>query len=154
RILIEKRSSLSCFVAVYAPKIFPLSTVPLIKEGSRFSSTCSTSEGTEPLLFRWHKDGKDISKSRIRIETSSLISTLMIDSVSREDIGNYTCFVSNSAGEDSKSFSLSVNVPIKWTEEPEDKKVSLGKEITINCHAEGLPFPTVKWIDANTQKKQ
>lgn len=37
-------------------------------------------------------------------------------------------------------------VPPKWIHEPKDTALMLGNTMSINCHAEGYPEPTVTWF--------
>ena len=39
-------------------------------------------------------------------------------------------------------------MPPKWTIEPKNVQVILGKSITINCQAEGYPKPKIVWKKA------
>ncbi|RWR98986.1 Down syndrome cell adhesion molecule-like protein 1, partial [Leptotrombidium deliense] len=78
-------------------------------------STCSIFEGTGPFYFHWVKNGVPLNmqSSTHKIETSSLVSTLTFEKISREDAGNYSCTVNNAYGEDSKSFVLTVKCQTK-----------------------------------------
>ncbi|RWS04981.1 titin-like protein [Dinothrombium tinctorium] len=122
-------------------------TVSHLNEGMKFVALCTISQGTEPLRFQWFKNGFPISNhiSNAKIETSSIVSNLIFEKVTRADSANYTCVVSNSFGEDSKSFTLSVKVSLKWIEEPKDSTVTEGRDFIINCNAEGIPPPQIKW---------
>ncbi|RWS09189.1 hemicentin-1-like protein, partial [Dinothrombium tinctorium] len=135
-----------------APKLLSLPIVSPLTEGSRFMTICTVSQGSEPLSFVWTKNGKNIkdSLSNIKIETSSVMSTIIFDSVNRQDAGNYTCIVSNAAGEDRKAFYLPIVVPIKWAKEPEDITVLMGKDVSLTCSADGVPYPLIKWIQLKT----
>ncbi len=39
-----------------------------------------------------------------------------------------------------------VSVPPIWIREPKDIRVNAGEDITLECSADGLPKPRVKWI--------
>jgi len=39
-------------------------------------------------------------------------------------------------------------VPPIWTKEPNDMRVNAGEDLTIECKADGLPKPTIKWISS------
>ncbi|RWS05571.1 Down syndrome cell adhesion molecule-like protein Dscam2 [Dinothrombium tinctorium] len=129
------------------PKVQPMLTVPHLKEGMKFGALCTISQGTEPLRFQWFKNGFPISNHilNLKIETSSIVSNLIFEKITRADSANYTCVVSNSFGEDSKSFTLGVKVSLKWIEEPQDSTVTEGRDFIINCKAEGIPPPQIKW---------
>ncbi|RWS03905.1 titin-like protein, partial [Dinothrombium tinctorium] len=133
--------------AAESPKIQPFSSLHYVNEGMKFGALCIISQGTEPLRFQWFKSGFPISNhiSNAKIETSSIVSNLIFEKVTRADSANYTCVVSNSFGEDSKSFTLSVKVSLKWIEEPQDSTVIERRDFIINCKAEGIPPPQIKW---------
>ncbi|RWS19059.1 Down syndrome cell adhesion molecule-like protein Dscam2, partial [Leptotrombidium deliense] len=127
-----------------APKIQPILTGPPLKEGGRFISICSIFEGDGPFYFHWSKNGVPLTtqSSDHKIETSSVISTLSFEKISREDAGNYSCTVNNAYGED---------IPLKWIEEPKDIKVTQGESVVVNCSAEGSPQPSIKWMKDEKQ---
>lgn len=59
--------------------------------------TCTPSSG-EKNEFKWFKNGKELSKGlKTDIRSFPDLSNLVIDSLSEEDSGNYTCTV-NSKG--------------------------------------------------------
>ncbi|RWS01343.1 hemicentin-1-like protein, partial [Dinothrombium tinctorium] len=118
-----------------------------LSEGVTFNALCSVLKGSKPLHFSWLKDGLTLQKDGkdIKIETSSVASTLFFEKVTRTDSGNYTCVVTNSLGEDRKSFLLTVKVSLHWIEAPEDVTFLEGRDVYINCNAEGFPKPQIKW---------
>ena len=80
-------------------------------EGSSAQILCSVSDGDEPLTIRWAFHGNSIS-SDSGIMTSNLgtkTSFLMINSVSHEHRGSYTCLAKNKAGSSSSTAELNVN---------------------------------------------
>ena len=54
-----------------------------------------------------------------------------------------TCQARNAYASDNSTIDIEVNVPPKWTIEPKNAQVILGRSITINCQAEGFPKPKV-----------
>ncbi|KAG8174360.1 hypothetical protein JTE90_011412, partial [Oedothorax gibbosus] len=124
---------------VVAPFIFP----PALKEGERGSAICTIKSGDRPFEFHWEKDGKDLTN----VETQSIrdSSILIIESVSSESSGNYTCIVSNAFGKDRFTASLLVTAPPVWKKEPMDQIVQEGESLAVECEAIGVPSPTMKW---------
>ncbi|RWS05573.1 Down syndrome cell adhesion molecule-like protein Dscam2 [Dinothrombium tinctorium] len=127
-------------------------TTQTVGEGVTYTTLCSVSKGAKPLHFQWLKDGMPLQRDseNLRIETSSIISNLIFEKINRADSGNYTCIVTNSLGRDSKSFVLTVKVSLKWLQKPKDEIVLLGNDVEIECLAEGLPLPQIKWKKAQT----
>lgn len=71
---------------------------------------CSASSGDLPINISWTKDGswlKSIEDVRID-ERSQYSSILTITKVTPRHSGNYTCLISNAAGQVHRSATLSV----------------------------------------------
>ncbi|RWS05570.1 Down syndrome cell adhesion molecule-like protein Dscam2 [Dinothrombium tinctorium] len=127
----------------HAPKLIPLPSFASIKEGSSFKLLCSVSEGSDPLHFKWSKDGKTLFE--INIETNERDSTLKINEIKQSESGNYTCEVSNSFGKDIQVINLVVKAPLKWQKEPKDVQLLLDENEIIECSVTGFPSPTIIW---------
>ncbi|EEC18936.1 conserved hypothetical protein, partial [Ixodes scapularis] len=70
---------------------------------------CAVLEGSEPFAFSWLKDGNILANSRrLQVKVSEAMSLLTIVDLNAEDIGNYTCVVTNAAGSDSFTSQLLV----------------------------------------------
>lgn len=72
---------------------------------------CAVTKGDFPIQFSWMHNGKtiDLSNGVTINKINKRISTLSIDSVDEEHIGNYTCIAKNLAGSTSYSAVLNVN---------------------------------------------
>uniref|UniRef100_T1JA71 Down syndrome cell adhesion molecule-like protein Dscam2 n=1 Tax=Strigamia maritima TaxID=126957 RepID=T1JA71_STRMM len=133
------------------PKIVPFSFQDdHLFEGMLVRVSCVVSRGDLPLTIRWTKDGALIPPSlgvtlRDFDEYSSVLS---IESVAIVHNGNYTCYANNSAGKASHTAQLLVNVPPRWRIQPKDSSVLLGREVLLNCQADGFPKPKIKWMKA------
>ena len=75
-------------------------------------------------------------------------TSLVIEHISSDHSGNYTCTASNIAGAERFTVPLTVNVPPKWIMEPKDSNVQAGQDVTLDCQAEGYPNPTINWKKA------
>ncbi|KAH7976676.1 hypothetical protein HPB52_018021 [Rhipicephalus sanguineus] len=97
-------------VVAEAPKLQPVLIAkdhPLLET---LVVSCIAIRGSQPLKFAWFKDGRSLdegTRAQPRLLTDAL-STLTIPKVTAEDVGNYTCRVSNSVGSDSYSAELLV----------------------------------------------
>ena len=89
-----------------------------------------------PNTFQWEVNG-DI------IGNDSVLEVIDIDASSG---GNYTCRVSNAAGNDSTSTMLYV-APYVVTPLEEQTLTTNGSSVNISCDADGFPRPTVSWVD-------
>ncbi|GFY63249.1 titin [Trichonephila inaurata madagascariensis] len=93
-----------------ALEVQPFSFPQGITEGERVIVACTTKSGAKSggqLSFKWLKNGKDLSPNS-QVKTFVDFSTIVIDPVSEEDSGNYTCLVSNNGMQDSFTAQLTV----------------------------------------------
>ena len=92
-----------------APKVAPFSSLVKPKVGGKTSFTCQSISGSHPVRVTWYKDGNEIhDTSSIRIQSNGDPSILIIDSISSDHSGNYTCKMSNRFGYDSYTAQLLV----------------------------------------------
>ena len=83
----------------------------VVDEGSFGQLVCTVVKGDPPFSFTWSLQG-DIVHSEPGLTTSQIggrTSMLMINSVGHRHSGQYTCTVSNTAGQVSVSTELKVN---------------------------------------------
>ncbi|GBL76510.1 Down syndrome cell adhesion molecule-like protein 1 [Araneus ventricosus] len=149
-VLLIHAVGLLIFESVYcgdAPVVAPFMFPPALKEGERGSATCTIRSGDRPVEFNWKKDGRDLTvSSSVDIQSFKDSSFLVIESVTSESSGNYTCIVSNTYGRDQFTASLTVTAPPQWLKEPMDSISQEGENLIIECEASGVPSPTIKWI--------
>lgn len=81
-----------------------------LKIGKRIALVCTLMEGHSPLTFNWYKDGQPISTTHgITIRIDEYMSSLVIDRLDAGSNGNYSCRVSNDAGNDEWNAVLALN---------------------------------------------
>lgn len=86
------------------PFIFP----PTLTVGTRATTLCSTTTG-KGLQFQWMKNGQNIDKSsNVQIRSYTDSSMILIEPLSEEDSGNYTCVVKSDFITDSYTAPLVV----------------------------------------------
>ncbi|XP_035221090.1 Down syndrome cell adhesion molecule-like protein 1 homolog isoform X6 [Stegodyphus dumicola] len=108
--------------------------------------TCTSAAG-EKMEFRWMKNGKELLKGlNIDIRSYSDLSNLVIDPLTEDDTGNYTCIVSSRGRTGSYTSVLEVLVPPSWGHTPTDIDALSGDSVTMNCIGMGKPKPTVTWF--------
>ncbi|XP_040066623.1 Down syndrome cell adhesion molecule-like protein Dscam2 [Ixodes scapularis] len=92
------------------PEVQPFSFSKNIALGQKAVVNCGAVSGDGPFEFRWVQDGKELRSTASKyVKTASeTIATLVIERVGAEDVGNYTCSVSNAVGQDSFTAALAV----------------------------------------------
>uniref|UniRef100_A0A8C6FVI4 Obscurin n=1 Tax=Moschus moschiferus TaxID=68415 RepID=A0A8C6FVI4_MOSMO len=110
-----------------------------------------------PRLY-WFKDGQPLTAStHIRMADKKMLHTLEVVSVTSEDAGQYSAYISNAVGAAYSSARLLVRGPNEPEEKPQlvpprflekftSKKVKKGSSITFSVKVEGNPPPAVHWL--------
>ncbi|CAH1132457.1 unnamed protein product [Ceutorhynchus assimilis] len=139
---------------IVPPKISPFYAASAMHVGDRASLTCSVTKGDLPLTITWTKDNRILSPgSSVSItQVDQFTSILVIESLSPEHNGNYSCVVRNAAAEVAHTQQLAVNVPPRWLVEPVDVSVERNRHVSLHCQAQGVPTPTVIWKKAAGSK--
>lgn len=92
------------------PRIQPFSFSDKLTEGQNTKALCTVLEGIGPYKFLWYKNDQALTSSiYTSIESSKDYSLLLINSLSTDHAGNYTCAVTGSSGRDTYSSQLIVN---------------------------------------------
>ncbi|OAD56368.1 Down syndrome cell adhesion molecule-like protein Dscam2 [Eufriesea mexicana] len=98
---------------IVPPKISPFTADRDLHLGERTTLTCSVTRGDLPLSISWLKDGRPMGPSE-RVSVTNMDqynSILMIESLSPDHNGNYSCVARNLAAEVSHTQRLVVHVP-------------------------------------------
>ncbi|XP_035221095.1 Down syndrome cell adhesion molecule homolog isoform X11 [Stegodyphus dumicola] len=129
------------------PFIFP----PSLTVGTRASTLCSTTAG-KGLQFQWLRNGQRLDKSsNIQIRSYIDSSVILIEPLTEDDSGNYTCVVKSDSHTDSFTATLVVLIPPSWIQRPVDQDVLAGNSVIIPCHASGKPEPNIHWSVSNQE---
>ncbi|XP_072525259.1 immunoglobulin superfamily member 10 [Salminus brasiliensis] len=117
--------------------------------GDQLQLNCSATGNPKPriiwrlpskaLVDQWHRMG-----SRIQVLKNG---TLVIDSVSEKDAGDYLCVARSKVGDDLQLMKVSVSMkPAKIELKDVGKKqVPYGKDLKVDCKASGAPMPEISW---------
>ncbi|CAH8490520.1 unnamed protein product [Dicrocoelium dendriticum] len=101
----------------------------------------------------WNRNGTEIdadSDPRVTIKNQSGHLELCIDDITKEDLGQYTVVVFNSAGEARCSCAVTIleekyfRLP-QFTKELRNQTVVEGTTLCLEATATGLPMPDFKW---------
>ena len=124
---------LFCYLTV-APLVTMLSGNQSYERGDNVILNC-VARGGPDNIYQWLVNSTDISR-----ETST---TLMLSNVNASTGGEYSCMVSNSAGNESaRTF---VFISPYFTTQPEDRGGFNGSTLTLICEAEAFPSPQYHW---------
>ncbi|XP_023317526.1 Down syndrome cell adhesion molecule-like protein Dscam2 [Trichogramma pretiosum] len=160
------------------PRIAPFSFNKDLSEGVRAQVTCMIERGDPPFTIAWSKDGEPIQpqagggsspyarfgssqQQQLQPQPAGLrvtsfdahSSTVVIERVQANHTGNYTCLAKNSVAEVSHTAELVVRVPPRWLTEPQDVHAPEGmSRLSLHCHADGFPPPSVTWRKASGNK--
>ncbi|KAM7400475.1 hypothetical protein PAMA_004929 [Pampus argenteus] len=106
----------------------------------------------KPRVY-WFKDGHPLRASeRILLQAVQDVHGLEILQVKKEDMGEYSAYISNAAGSAYSSARLIVLnskeplVPPRFLERFSNRKVKQGASITLSVKVEGSPTPMVSWL--------
>ncbi|GFR01902.1 down syndrome cell adhesion molecule-like protein Dscam2, partial [Trichonephila clavata] len=137
------------------PKVASFSFRDNLHEGMRTAVTCIVLGGDGPLSTRWLKDDEPLTEQELNVnilqEEDGSISTLTFKNLTYKHNGNYTCIVTNDVASGSYSATLTVKVPPRWMLEPSDISTVAGRPARIDCQADGVPQPHVRWKMAISQ---
>lgn len=99
-----------CVLAV-PPKVSPFYAEDTLHVGDRASLTCSVTKGDLPLTISWQKDGRTVEPAQMVsiTQVDQYTSILLIESLSPDHNGNYSCVVRNLAAEVAHTHQLVVN---------------------------------------------
>ncbi|XP_067213974.1 cell adhesion molecule Dscam2 isoform X8 [Linepithema humile] len=139
---------------IVPPKISPFTADRDLHLGERTTLTCSVTRGDLPLSITWLKDGRSMGPSE-RVTVTNMDqynSILMIESLSPDHNGNYSCVARNVAAEVSHTQRLVVHVPPRWIVEPTDVSVERNRHVALHCQAQGVPTPSIVWKKATGSK--
>ncbi|XP_068459615.1 obscurin isoform X1 [Clinocottus analis] len=117
----------------------------------------------KPRVY-WFKDSHPLrSSERVLLLTERDVHAVQILEVKKEDMGEYSAYISNAAGSAYSSARLIVLnpgeilpqdkrdpkvplVPPRFIERFSNRKVKQGASITLSVKVEGSPTPTVSWL--------
>ncbi|XP_071441355.1 interference hedgehog-like isoform X2 [Hetaerina americana] len=99
--------------------------------------------GQPPPLVKWQKYGGELPKDRAEI----IPAGLRLVKISHGDEGTYLCKASNIAGSIPEVIiQLNIEEPPMIVREPVNTDVEEGGQVELECHAKGLPAPSISWL--------
>ncbi|GCC29770.1 hypothetical protein chiPu_0008212 [Chiloscyllium punctatum] len=148
--LAGSRSSVMVLTVHIPPTIHTTDIEYTVVKESQATLPCIADGVPEPVIT-WKKDGK-VLHNVPRKYMLMLSGELIVENTMPEDTGNYTCVATNMAGQDTKTFSLTVYVHPAFIELPGDASLNKGERLSLNCAANGIPTPKIIWTFNNSIK--
>ncbi|XP_043555476.1 hemicentin-1 [Chiloscyllium plagiosum] len=148
--LAGSRSSVMVLTVHIPPTIHTTDIEYTVVKESQATLPCIADGVPEPVIT-WKKDGK-VLHNIPRKYRLMLSGELIVENTMPDDTGNYTCVATNMAGQDTKTFSLTVYVHPAFTELPGDASLNKGERLSLNCAANGIPTPKIIWTFNNSIK--
>ncbi|XP_035214085.1 Down syndrome cell adhesion molecule-like protein 1 homolog, partial [Stegodyphus dumicola] len=140
------------------PNLYPMFVPPNIGLGDPVELHCSLKKGSLPVTFTWFLNSVRItnnSKHNLKITSTQRGSLFSVETLSAQNIGNYTCQATNDFGIDNASVLVYAEVPPHWTKEPMDTTAAKGSGLVVDCTATGHPTPRVSWsIQKNAEHRE
>uniref|UniRef100_H0WX09 Palladin n=1 Tax=Otolemur garnettii TaxID=30611 RepID=H0WX09_OTOGA len=126
-----------------------------VQEGKLCRMDCKVSGLPNPDL-NWQLDGKPIrpdSTHKMLVRENG-VHSLIIEPVTAQDAGIYTCIATNRAGQNSFSLELvvaakEVHKPPMFIEKLQNTGVADGYPVRLECHVSGVPPPQIFWKKEN-----
>jgi len=127
-------------------------------QGKQVIIPCKISGHPKPEIT-FLKDKKDVTtlddKSRFHIEHDDKTGEvrLIISDVKEDDQGKYTIRAKNPAQTVEENTNLTVTAPLTFIDKLQDTDVISGQNLTLTCRCQGIPKPTIKWYQNDTEIK-
>ncbi|CAF4411465.1 unnamed protein product, partial [Rotaria socialis] len=119
-------------------------------QGQQVIISCQVSGNPKPEIT-FLKDKKDVTtledKNRFQIEYDEKTDEvrLIISNVKDDDHGKYTVQAKNPVSTIEEQTTVTIAAQLAFTEGLQDTDVISGQNLTLTCHCQGIPKPTVKW---------
>ncbi|KAL8190852.1 UNVERIFIED_CONTAM: hypothetical protein K2H54_062771 [Gekko kuhli] len=136
-----RRSTAEAARIIYPPETQTI----IVTKGQTLILECVAS-GIPPPRVTWAKDGSRVSGYN---KTRFLLSNLLIDMISEEDSGTYSCMADNGVGEGRAAFILynvQVFEPPEVIMELSQQIITWGQSAKFTCKVRGNPQPSVMWL--------
>ncbi|XP_050933200.1 LOW QUALITY PROTEIN: obscurin [Lates calcarifer] len=117
------------------------------KIGQTIKLTCKVTGSPKPVVT-WLKDGLPLEDDPRHIITADRFGTcsLILDSLTAEDSGQYTCYATSSMGTAGTLAKVVVQAPPRFVSRLESACLIEGEDIQFTCSTLSTPLPRVRWL--------
>ncbi|KAG7230719.1 hypothetical protein INR49_019532 [Caranx melampygus] len=117
------------------------------KIGQTIKLTCKVTGSPKPVVS-WLKDGLPLEDDPRHIITADRSGTcsLILDSLTTEDSGQYTCYASSSMGTAGTLAKVVVQAPPRFVSRLESACLIEGEDIQFSCSTLTTPLPRIRWL--------
>ncbi|CAL9696167.1 unnamed protein product [Knipowitschia caucasica] len=128
------------------------------KIGQTIKLSCKITGCPKPDIS-WLKDGLSLEDDPHHIVTTDRtgVSSLILDSLTPEDSGQYICYATNSLGSAGSLAKVVVQAPPRFVSRLENICLIEAEDISFTCSTLCLPLPRVRWMkngcELNDQQK-
>ncbi|KAJ8413768.1 hypothetical protein AAFF_G00063660 [Aldrovandia affinis] len=142
------RASLDIRLIIHIPPMIPVGQSDLsVIQGFQALLPCAAQGLPEPRVS-WEKDGTVVAALPGKF-TVLRSGELIIERAEPGDAGVFSCLAVNPAGSARQEVRLSVNMRPAFKELPGDVTLNKGQRLSLSCHAQGTPAPTISWTVNN-----
>ncbi|KAM9762435.1 obscurin isoform 2-T2 [Menidia menidia] len=122
------------------------------KIGQTIKLTCKVSGSPKPVIS-WIKDGLPLEDDPRHIITADRSGTcsLILDSLTAEDSGQYACYATSSMGSASTLAKVVVQAPPRFVSRVESACLIEGEDIQFSCSTLTTPLPRIRWLKDGTE---
>ncbi|XP_024909236.1 obscurin, partial [Cynoglossus semilaevis] len=117
------------------------------KMGQTIKLTCKITGSPKPVVG-WFKDGLPLEDDPRHIITSDRAGSysLVLDSLTCDDSGQYTCYATNSVGSAGSLAKVIVQAPPRFVSRLESSCLIEGEDLQFTCSTFSTPFPQIRWL--------
>ncbi|XP_077573138.1 obscurin [Stigmatopora nigra] len=117
------------------------------KIGQTIKLSCKVSGSPQPVIT-WLKDGLALEDDPRHIITADRSGTcsLILDSLTAEDAGQYVCYATSNMGSAGTLATLVVQAPPRFVRRLESTCLIENEDIQFSCSTLTTPLPKIRWI--------
>nr|XP_019936197.1 PREDICTED: obscurin-like [Paralichthys olivaceus] len=137
-----------CSLPTNSPPVFEsLLSDCRTKIGQTIKLTCKVTGSPKPMIS-WLKDGHPLEDDPRHIITADRSGTcrLILDSLTADDSGQYTCYATSSMGAAGTLAKVVVQAPPRFVSRLESACLIEGEDIQFICSTLSTPLPRIRWL--------